>query len=55
MVTLYLEKSLPMFFATNALTPAQLKPICFIFRGHEEQNKYSQPYETGPSYRTALS
>lgn len=54
LVTLYLEKSLPMVFATHALTQAQLKPICFISRGHEEQNKYIQLYGGGPPYKTAL-
>lgn len=42
-----------MCFATHALTQVQLKPICFIYRGHEEQNKYIRPYEGGPSYKTA--
>lgn len=51
LITLYLEKSLPMFFAARALTKAQLKPLCFLSRGHGEQNKYG----AGPCYKTALS
>ena len=54
-VSLYLEKFLPMFFAGNTLTQAHLKAVCSTCRGHEEQDKQSQPREAGPSYKTALS
>lgn len=36
-----------MFFGTNALTRGELKPICFIFRVHEEKNKRNQTHGTG--------